>query len=136
MGGFDSIDVAGILRRRPGSFSGGARPIPSETAYGSFNVCSKRSGNNPRTKVLLYGGPGGTSEYFECFDDYPPQAGIEYCHYDRLGSQRMQAMARAFPHGRCLHCPNGSHLAMYDDQITYVSDLLDFLRDVDVADRG
>jgi proline iminopeptidase len=35
-------------------------------------------------------------------------------------------MARRLPHGRCLHCPNGSHLAMYDDQETYFAGLTGF----------
>ena len=34
------------------------------------------------------------------------------------------------PHGRYLHCPNGSHMAMYDDQAVYMSGLLAFLREV------
>jgi proline iminopeptidase len=44
-------------------------------------------GNNPRIKVLLlHGGPGATHEYFEAFDSYFPQQGIEYYYYDQLGS--------------------------------------------------
>jgi len=45
-------------------------------------------------------------------------------------------MAKAIPQGRHLHCPDGSHMAMYDDQVRYVSGLLDFLRDVDTAAAG
>jgi proline iminopeptidase len=83
------IDVAGILRRRPDAFSGGARLIPVQTAHGEFNVWTKRSGDNPRIKLLLlHGGPGATHEYFEAFDSYLPQAGIEYYYYDQLGSHR------------------------------------------------
>lgn len=40
-------------------------------------------------------------------------------------------MAGQFPNGRYLHCPNGSQLAFYDDQQTYMTGLLDFLQDVD-----
>jgi proline iminopeptidase len=32
-----------------------------------------------------------------------------------------------------LHCPNGSHLAMYDDQATYFQGLIAFIRDVEEA---
>jgi proline iminopeptidase len=61
--------------------------IPIETAKGTFNVWTKRVGNNPRIKVLLlHGGPGATHEYFECFDSFLPQEGIEYYYYDQLGS--------------------------------------------------
>ena len=38
--------------------------------------------------LLLHGGPGATSEYFEAFDSYLPAAGVEYYYYDQLGSGR------------------------------------------------
>lgn len=67
--------------------SGGVRLIPVETPRGTFNVWTKRVGNNPTIKVLLlHGGPGATHEYFEAFDSYLPGAGIEYYYYDQLGS--------------------------------------------------
>ena len=67
--------------------SGGVRMIPITTPKGTFNVWTKRVGNNPRTKVLLlHGGPAMTHEYFEAFDSYFPGAGIEYYYYDQLGS--------------------------------------------------
>lgn len=67
--------------------SGGVRMIPIQTEKGTFRVWTKRVGNNPRMKVLLlHGGPGATHEYFEAFDSYFPNAGIEYYYYDQLGS--------------------------------------------------
>lgn len=67
--------------------SGGARMIPIHTPVGDFKVWTKRVGNNPRIKLLLlHGGPGATHEYFEAFDSYLPDAGIEYYYYDQLGS--------------------------------------------------
>jgi len=67
--------------------SGGVRLIPITTPRGTFNVWTKRVGNNPRIKLLLlHGGPGATHEYFEAFDSYLPAAGIEYYYYDQLGS--------------------------------------------------
>ncbi|MGB4960882.1 MAG: proline iminopeptidase, partial [Saprospiraceae bacterium] len=57
--------------------TGGIRMIPITTAKGTFNVWTKRVGNNPRMKVLLlHGGPGGTHEFFENFDGYLPKEGI------------------------------------------------------------
>jgi proline iminopeptidase len=53
--------------------------------------------------------------------------------HDTMDPAHMQAMAQALPRGRYLHCPNGSHMAMYDDQVTYMQGLVDFLRDVDAA---
>lgn len=67
--------------------SGGVRMIPVTTPIGEFKVWTKRVGNNPKIKVLLlHGGPGGTHEYFEAFDSFLPQEGIEYYYYDQLGS--------------------------------------------------
>ena len=45
----------------------------------------------------------------------------------------MEWMATQFPHGRFLLCPNGSHLAMYDDQQVYMAGLIGFLEDVDAG---
>jgi proline iminopeptidase len=67
--------------------SGGVKLIPIQTSKGTFNVWTKRVGNNPKIKVLLlHGGPGGTHEAFECFDSFFPQEGFEYYYYDQLGS--------------------------------------------------
>lgn len=72
---------------RPDLLAGGVRTIPITTPKGTFNVWTKRVGNNPRIKVLLlHGGPGATHEYFEAFDSYFPAEGIEYYYYDQLGS--------------------------------------------------
>jgi proline iminopeptidase len=51
--------------------------------------------------------------------------------HDTMDPEHMKWMATQFPKGRHLHCPNGSHLAMYDDPATYMKGLLDFLRDVE-----
>lgn len=67
--------------------SGGVKRIPITTPKGTFTVWTKRTGNNPRIKVLLlHGGPGATHEYLEAFDSYFPGADVEYYYYDQLGS--------------------------------------------------
>ena len=38
--------------------------------------------------------------------------------HDTMDPEHMEWMAGQVQHGRYLHCPNGSHLAMYDDQKT------------------
>ncbi len=43
----------------------------------------------------------------------------------------MERMAGQIQRGRYLFCPNGSHMAMYDDQVTYFEGLIEFIRDVD-----
>jgi proline iminopeptidase len=50
--------------------------------------------------------------------------------YDTMDPAHMEMMAGLLPKGRYLHCPNGSHLAMYDDQATYFAGLTDFLQDL------
>jgi proline iminopeptidase len=47
--------------------------------------------------------------------------------HDTMDPAHMAAMADQLPQGRYLECPDGSHLAMYDDQQTYMRGLIDFL---------
>ncbi|HET7181159.1 MAG TPA: hypothetical protein VFI15_02900, partial [Candidatus Limnocylindrales bacterium] len=47
--------------------------------------------------------------------------------HDTMDPEWMRMMATRLPKGRYLHCPNGSHMAMYDDQETYFGGLIDFL---------
>ena len=47
--------------------------------------------------------------------------------YDTMDPAHMRKMSRQLPAGQYLHCPNGSHLAMYDDQQTYFAGLIEFL---------
>jgi proline iminopeptidase len=51
--------------------------------------------------------------------------------HDTMDPSHMEGMAHSLPHGRYLHCPDGSHMAMYDDQQRYFAGLIDFLQDVD-----
>ena len=50
--------------------------------------------------------------------------------YDTMGPSHMEMMAGRLPRGRYLYCPDGSHLAMYDDQATYFTGLVGFLHDL------
>ncbi len=66
--------------------NGGIKLVPITTSKGTFNVWTKRIGNNPKIKLLLLnGGPGATHEYFECFENFLPAEGIEIIYYDQLG---------------------------------------------------
>lgn len=51
--------------------------------------------------------------------------------YDTMDPKFMEMMSKKLPKGRYLYCPNGSHLALYDDQKVYTDGLIQFLRDVD-----
>ena len=51
--------------------------------------------------------------------------------YDTMDPKHMEWMASRMPHARYLYCPNGSHLALYDDQQTWFTGVIGFIRDVD-----
>ncbi|MBO6606497.1 proline iminopeptidase-family hydrolase [Psychroserpens sp.] len=51
--------------------------------------------------------------------------------YDTMDPIHMEWIASEVQNGRYLHCPKGSHLAMYDDQETYFEGLITFIKDVD-----
>ena len=55
--------------------------------------------------------------------------------YDTMDPKHMEWMSKQFPKGRYLYCPNGSHLAEYDDQDTYFKGLIEFVRSVDAGNR-
>lgn len=51
--------------------------------------------------------------------------------HDTMDPEHLRWMAGAVARGRYHHCPDGSHLAIYDDQERYFEGLITFLRDVD-----
>lgn len=53
--------------------------------------------------------------------------------HDTMDPSHMEAMAQRLPAGQYLYCPDGSHLAIYDDQVTYCNGLIAFLRSVAAA---
>jgi len=71
----DSLEAAGV------------KLIPIKTPKDTFNVWTKRFGNNPKIKILLlHGGPAMTHEYMECFETFFQREGFEFYEYDQLGS--------------------------------------------------
>ena len=63
--------------------TGGIRMLPVD---GKYRVWTKKVGRGPIKLLTLHGGPGCTHEYFECFEDFLPQEGVEFYYYDQLGS--------------------------------------------------
>ena len=53
--------------------------------------------------------------------------------YDTMDPAHMEMMAKQVQKGRYLYCPNGSHMAMYDDQKTYMAGVVQFIHDVDAG---
>ncbi|MEQ8904495.1 proline iminopeptidase-family hydrolase [Ekhidna sp.] len=54
--------------------------------------------------------------------------------YDTMDPKHMEMIANTVQNGQYLHCPNGSHLAMYDDQKTYFEGLIKFIKDVNAQE--
>ncbi len=53
--------------------------------------------------------------------------------HDTMNPEHMAWMATAVQHGRYLFCPQGSHLALYDDQAVYFEGLIQFIHDVNAG---
>ena len=88
--------AAGVSAGRPALAEPGAK-APTVSAVksagirlidvdGKYKVWTKKVGAGKIKMLTLHGGPGVTHEYFECFEDFLPQAGIEFFYYDQLGS--------------------------------------------------
>lgn len=63
--------------------TGGSRMIDIGNGH---HVWTKKVGDAPIKVLLLHGGPGADHCYFECFEDFLPQNGIEFYYYDQLDS--------------------------------------------------
>jgi len=51
--------------------------------------------------------------------------------HDTMDPEAMKEQSTLVQKGRYLYCPNGSHLAMYDDQQVFMTGVIQFIRDVD-----
>lgn len=51
--------------------------------------------------------------------------------HDTMDPAHLRWMAEEVKDGRYHHCPEGSHMAMYDDQKTYFDGVVEFIHDVD-----
>lgn len=51
--------------------------------------------------------------------------------HDTMDPKAMEEQSKLVQKGRYLYCPNGSHLAMYDDQKVFMNGVIGFIHDVD-----
>lgn len=51
--------------------------------------------------------------------------------HDTMDPKHMEWMASEIQNGKYLHCPDGSHMSMYDDQENYFKGLIQFIKEVD-----
>jgi proline iminopeptidase len=68
--------------RSDGVRTGGCRRIRIDEKH---EVWVKQVGSGDVPVLTLHGGPGFPHFYFECFEDFLPQAGIRFWYYDQLG---------------------------------------------------
>ncbi|HPG10670.1 MAG TPA: proline iminopeptidase-family hydrolase [Chitinophagaceae bacterium] len=53
--------------------------------------------------------------------------------FDTMDPNAMEEQSKMVQHGRYLYCPNGSHLAMWDDQKVFMPGVIKFIKDVDTG---
>lgn len=51
--------------------------------------------------------------------------------HDTMDPKAMEEQSKMVQKGRYLYCPNGSHLAMWDDQQVFMNGVIQFIKDVD-----
>ncbi len=53
--------------------------------------------------------------------------------HDTMDPKAMEEQSKLVQKGRYLYCPNGSHLAMWDDQQVFMNGVISFIKDVDAG---
>ncbi len=53
--------------------------------------------------------------------------------HDTMDPKAMEEQSKLVKKGRYLYCPNGSHLAMWDDQKVFMNGVIQFIHDVDAG---
>ncbi len=53
--------------------------------------------------------------------------------HDTMDPKAMEEQSKLVQHGHYLYCPNGSHLAMWDDQQVFMKGVIEFIKDVDAG---
>lgn len=53
--------------------------------------------------------------------------------HDTMDPKAMEEQSKLVQNGRYLYCPNGSHLAMWDDQVVFMDGVIRFIKDVDTG---
>lgn len=78
--------------------------------------------------------PGGILKGWSVWDRLPelrvPTLTVG-AKYDTMNPEEMDEMSKLVQNGRYLYCPNGSHLAMWDDQEAFMEGVIKFIKDVD-----
>ena len=83
--------------------------------------------------------PGGRLAHWDITNKlkhiYIPTLMVGATH-DSMNPQAIEKMAKLVQNGCYLHCPDGSHLAMWDDPEPFFKGVMKFIRDVDSGNFG
>ncbi|MCI0686627.1 MAG: proline iminopeptidase-family hydrolase [Sporichthyaceae bacterium] len=97
---------------------------------------------NPAVYVPMQGpselGASGKLEHWDRTSDLPDitvPALVIGARHDTMDPKHLEWMAGQLGNGRYLYCPDGSHLAQYDDQQVYMTGLIEFIDEVAAAPR-
>ena len=102
-------------------------PNPVQRAFAAINPAIYVSMQGPSE---MGSSPDAKLARWSRFDDLASidvPALVIGARHDTMDPAHMEEMANRLPHGSYLYCPEGSHLALYDDQATYFAGLLQFL---------
>jgi proline iminopeptidase len=56
--------------------------------------------------------------------------------HDTMDPEAMEWQSKAVKNGEYLLCPNGSHMAMWDDQQVYMKGVIRFIKKVDASSEA
>jgi proline iminopeptidase len=103
-------------------------PNPVQRAFAAINPAIYVSMQGPSELGISEDAKLAQWSRFDDLSSIEVPALVIGARYDTMDPAHMEKMAERLPLGRYLYCPEGSHLAMYDDQRASFSGLLDFLR--------
>jgi proline iminopeptidase len=107
-------------------------PDPVMRAFTHINPMIYVTMQGPSELGISAGAKLAKWERFEELKQIGVPALVIGARYDTMDPAHMEAMAERLPRGQYLYCPEGSHLALYDDQATYFTGLLEFLRSLEI----
>lgn len=100
-------------------------PEPVTRSFGHFNQTVYEYMQGPSEFV-----PGGILKDWSVWDrlhEIATPTLMIGAKYDSMNPEEMKEMSQLVQNGEYLYCPNGSHLAQWDDQQVYMAGVVDFI---------
>jgi proline iminopeptidase len=103
-------------------------PNPVQRAFAAINPSIYVTMQGPSELGISPGAKLARWSRFQELSEVRTPTLVIGARHDTMDPKHMEAMADRLPRGQYLYCPEGSHLAMYDDQERYFAGLIAFLR--------